>query len=98
MTPEPGAEIRDENLGENHCVNLQMLGRYLSRRDRRLQCRSCGCLTRVNCPECGRVIVSRQHVAGDFIIRAHALAYADRLLTRDIGFYSAYFPGLRLND
>ena len=27
MTPEPGAEIRDENLGENHCVNLQMLGR-----------------------------------------------------------------------
>lgn len=53
---------------------------YLSRRDRRLQCSSCGCLTR------------------DFIIGAHALAYADRLLTRDTGFYHRYFPGLRLND
>jgi predicted nucleic acid-binding protein len=50
------------------------------------------------CTQCGQQLVSRQHVAADFLIGAHALRHADGLLTRDRGFYATYFPTLRLID
>lgn len=48
------------------------------------------------CAACGRPLASRQHIASDFLIGAHAQVLADRLATRDRGFYGSYFAGLPL--
>jgi len=37
-----------------------------------------------------------RRVAADFLIGAHAMLHAERLLTRDTDFYRAVFAGLRL--
>lgn len=41
---------------------------------------------------------SRERVIADFLVGSHALAHAERLLSRDRGFYRSYFGGLELLD
>ena len=69
---------------------------YLRRRPDFLVCPSCGTTQDVHCSGCRTQLLPRQHVVADFLIGAHAAVHADRILSRDRGYYRTYFAGLQL--
>ena len=69
---------------------------YTRRREAPQICHACGSRLPSNCAECGATLKAKQHVLADFIIGAHASTQADRLITRDKGYYRTYFPDLHL--
>lgn len=71
--------------------------RYRKRKGKdKIICPNCGEKNKVSCKKCKNAILWRNHIITDFLIGGHAQNMADRLLTRDRGYYKRYFPDLEV--
>ncbi len=62
----------------------------------KIMCPKCGKKNLFFCDKCNEIISWRNHIITDFLIGGHAKDSADRLLTRDRGYYKRYFPELEI--
>jgi len=69
---------------------------YIVGRGKQIQCPNCGAKFILRCKNCSNIVAFRQHIISDFLIGGHARVLADSILTRDRGYYRAYFKDLSL--
>ena len=70
--------------------------KYAARKKGKILCSACGKQQKATCAYCNEIILYRQHILSDFLIGAHARIHADRLITRNRGFYRKYFEGMKI--
>ena len=70
--------------------------KYSHRKKDIIICPACGSYQKVTCDSCNKIIPHRQHILSDFLIGSHAKIQADKLITRDRGFYRTYFYDLNI--
>ena len=51
--------------------------------------------SKIQCPHCGHLLDTKEHVLSDFYIGGYALTRCDAIITRDRGIYRKYFPELQ---
>jgi len=71
---------------------------YTKSKIQKMVCPACGKAIPAVCTNCQTPVQPRRHILSDFLIGAHARIFADRLITRDRGFYRKYFKGLKILD
>lgn len=69
---------------------------YLKYKKNKFICPHCGKSQDMTCNSCNRMIIARAHILSDFLIGSHAKILADKLISRDRGFYRAYFKNLQI--
>ena len=69
---------------------------YSQRKKDTIVCPYCGSNQKIACISCHKIVSVRPYILSDFLIGAHAKIHADRLITRDRGFYRTYFKNLNI--
>jgi len=71
--------------------------KYSEHKKNTVFCPACSKKQTLSCGSCHELISLRQHILSDFLIGAHAKIQAERLITRDRGFYRTYFKDLNIH-